>query len=188
MTRRQQWVQRQLKYKQRRDRMYQRGWAFVLSPSETLPGAPLTPHHAGRRTPLWNGGKQLPLRIKTRGGKVILTPVIEFPPVTFTLSAVGPKHPGHVTFTGLWRAIVDSAPSRHLHRAYIRYHLRGVKYVGHKPDRMNGYQRKCWGAARVAYFEGYFPEWDPLSRHPTEADIIAGADPYGGPFPQTPGH
>lgn len=58
--------------------------------------------------------------------------------------------------------------------AYHGGHQRRRMYVGHKPGRLNGYQRRCWGAALVRFRTGAFPDNDPLQRRPNESDIAAG--------------
>jgi len=85
---------------------------------------------------------------------------------------------------GMAAAIADALPSKQRRQA-IRYHTRRVIRIGHKPNRMNGFQRSCWGAAYHAYSDGYFPDWDPLQRHPNFEEFLLG-DVYSGPFPQTP--
>lgn len=186
MTRRERYLLRRRRYLYRRSKMYQRGWNYVLSPSATLPGHPLTPHRAGRRTPLWNGDKQGPCGVLSRSYDATMDADAQFPGVTFDVSPSGPTKPPHVKLTGAWRLIVDSYGDKHFKLPLIGYHARRRNWVGRKPDRMTGVQRQTWGAGFFAINNGYFPDWDPLHRHPNEADILGGAPTYAGPYPQTP--
>ena len=185
MTRRQQFNLRRAKYGRKLQAMYRRGHAYTyIPPSFAYPyGQHL---RAGRSTPIWHAGaKQLTDRVKH--GPKPYTPGLPFPlPFTFAVSPIGYKLVPHVSLTGAAAAARDAQPNRHLNQAAVGYHGRRRFYIGKKPDRMNGFQRKCWGAAHVAYSQGYFPDWDPLGRHPTESDVALGAPSYAGPFPQTP--
>jgi len=112
-------------------------------------------------------------------------PTLFSPTLTYNVD-VSPGNPPHVALTGpFWGGTFTARPG-HARGEIIGYHKRRVLYFGHRPWRMNGFERKCWGAAKVAYTEGYFPDWDPLERHPTLDDLDHGADGYSGPFPQTP--
>lgn len=185
MTRRQQWCKRQNIYRIRRKKMYDRGWKFKTVMLMT-PFPHMARVHDGRKTPLWNGDKQKPLDL-AQGSLHGPYPILPLPfGVTYVNTFDGPHKTPHARSTGPWRGALVALEPTHLQTMYWGFQRKRLKWVGRKPDRMNGFQRSCRGAAWRAYSEGYFPDWDPLHRHPTIADIEAGAGFYAGPFPQTP--
>lgn len=185
MTRYATFIKRRRKYLRRRHYMHQRGWQQELRPGIAPPH---TMHwfNVERVTPLWGGNLQRGPDVRDHEGGDWLLTALFFPPATFTLSEIGPGKPPHVTLTGFWRARADLRAPRWERFGVVGYHNRRVHYVGHKPDRMNGRERKIFGAGYFCYTTGYFPEWDPLQRHPNEQDVLNGSPLYDGPFPQTP--
>jgi hypothetical protein len=184
-TRRGRYLQRRERYLRRARRAEHSGWTWATLPGVTVPY--LTHVRTGRKHRLTSPGPTHGQDVSSAAYDATPYPPDLFsPPVTFTLLPATNLRPPHVHLTGSWRHYVDTKPG-HLRRALIGYHRRRTMYWGHRPWRMNGFQRKCWGAAYVAYSNGYFPDWDPLGRHPTLDEVDAGADPYFGPFPQTPG-
>jgi len=184
MTRREQYHFRRKRYQRRAQGMYKMGFIYVRT--LPVPGMPFyTTHRIGRKTPLWSTGvKQRPMQIKH-------PPKHLFPEIGVVIGNHAEIVPAkqHVPPIARWiglsaAAVADALPS-HQRVSAINYHGRRINRVPHKPDRMNGFQRSCWGAAHVAYSQGYFPDWDPLQRHPTFAEFELG-DVYSGPFPQTP--
>jgi len=184
VTRREQYLERQRRYKRRAEQMYRRGHAYLYLPPSL--GHPNGQHlRNGRSTPLWTSGvKQLPDKVKR--GPSPDDPVFPFVEGThFTVSAPSYRVPTIVKWVGFMAASFAAMLPSKQRTSLARHHCRRVNYVGHKPDRMNGFQRSCWGAAYHAYSDGWFPAWDPLQRRPNEADFIGGWI-YSGPFPQTP--
>jgi hypothetical protein len=142
--------------------------------------------HNGRRTPIRHLVIMGPLKlIKSHLRSWPVPAQIVIPPLTFTIDPAGYHQPPRPHITGYWRTFVD-ARKRHFNGEILGFQHRRVHVVGHKPDRMNGFQRSCWGAASFAWLQGYFPDWDPLLRRPNEQDILDGEPFYAGPFPQTP--
>ncbi len=185
MTRRAQFEARQKRYLARRKLMYDRGWKTHYVMSVSLPHR-IVKTTDGRRTPLWNGAKQRPLALVKSAGHGAELPELAFFGFTYITTPAGPRRPPHVAFTGFAGTYFGPPGTKRQKYALIGYHRRRVKWVGRKPDRMNGFQRSCWGAAWLAYSEGVFPDWDPLHRHPNQSDIDGGAAFYSGPFPMTP--
>lgn len=184
MTRRERYLERRRRYMQRRRRAAASGWAWEL----VFGG---TPGHwywvrQTRKHKLTSPGKQSSQDVSSNSyDNNAGEGVVNVPTPTFEVSEVGRNKPPHVKLTGGW-GTYWSTRSWRPHEALIGYHRRRVDYYGHRPWRMNGEQRKIWGAGYFAYNNGYFPDWDPLERHPTEQEVLDGADPYLGPFPQTP--
>lgn len=185
MTRREQFIIRQARYLARRNAMYNRGWKWKTATSVSLPHRPVRVTD-GRKTPLWNGPKQYRGYVNAPEGYGPILPIASAGLFVWHLIPATHGNPPHVAFDGFYGTYFGPPGNKRLKYAQIGYHRRRVKYVGRKPDRMNGFQRKCWGAGWIAMNEGYFPDWDPLARHPTLAELEAGADPYSGPYPQTP--
>lgn len=181
MTRRQQYTARQQKYARRRRLMYRRGWKFKDAVTATVPHH-ATRHHDGRKTPLWNGPKQKPLLLVKSAGHGPLLPYVVDLGIPWHEIAAQQHVPPHVALDGFLATYLGPPGNKRQKFALIGYHRRRVNYVGRKPDRMTGYQRSCWGAMYFCYNNGYFPDWDPLGGHPNEADILAGADTYVGPW------
>lgn len=185
MTRRQQFIERQERFQRRRENMYNRGWhhEFIDVPNDR--GYPYW-QRTTRAVALWFGPKQMPTRTGPGIPRVFLDVAPLGPPITFTISEPARATPPHVTLTGFWGNYVHFVLEYNLRLHFVWYHRRRMRRIGHKPERMNGFQRRCWGAAFQAYSNGVFPDWDPLHRHPNQADIDNGDPSYDGPFPQTP--
>ena len=187
MTRREQFIKRQNRYRRRRERMYALGFQFeFIGPTNPFGGKWW--RRTGRVTPLWGGPLQYRGRLAGLQGTGPLTPPIDLAPLTYHVTDARQTHWPYVSWTGFARVYFPLAGPRKQRRMFIGFQRRRLHAIGHKPDRMNGFQRKCWGAAYLAYSNGSFPEWDPLQRHPTDADLDNGDPPYSGPFPTTPGH
>jgi len=56
-------------------------------------------------------------------------------------------------------------------------HKRRRMYIGRKPGRLTGAQRKLWCSALIHFLEGYWPDWDPLTRSPSETEVLREIDP-----------
>lgn len=56
-------------------------------------------------------------------------------------------------------------------------HQRRRKYIGRKPGRLTGPQRKLYFAALCHFLNGYWPDWDPLTRTPSESQVNLGTHP-----------
>lgn len=183
-TRRERYLQRRERYIRRARRAEHSGWTWGIGPGH-LVWYP-TRQRTGRKHRLYSPGQMHVQGVSSKSYDATLYPLdVWSPAVTFTLIDAEQHKPPHVHLTGFWRTFADTHPG-HLRRAQLGYHRRRVGYMPHRPWRMNGHERKCWGAAHVAYSEGYFPDWDPLQRHPTLDEVDAGAPPYSGAFPQTP--
>lgn len=184
MTRRERYLLRRAKYLRRARRAERSGYTWGIGPGTLVPYP--TQQRTGRKHRLTSPGKQHVQDVSSKSYEAVLDPASAFfPPITFSQSDAGRGKPPHVAFVGFWRTFTDTRIP-HMRFSQIGFHRRRVLYYGHRPWRMNGFERKCWGAAKNAYFEGWFPDWDPLGRHPTLDEVDGGADPYSGPFPQTP--
>lgn len=183
-TRRGRYLYRRAKYKRRRDRAYRSGYTWATAVGHTVPY--LTHVRTGRKHKLEPLGKMHVQGVSSKSYDATPTsPGSWSPTLLYSVSPAGPKHPPHVAFTGPFWPVYAHRRS-HPRYPIIGYHARRVNYWGHRPWRMTGLQRQIWAAGGIAYREGYFPDWDPLGRHPTLDEVDGGADPYSGPFPQTP--
>lgn len=109
-----------------------------------------------------------------------LTPGL--PAVPFTVAEVGFQKPPHVAVSPPHQRpnqFVGSSADYPV----VGYHRKAVQRWKRKPNRLSKEQRAVWLANNYAWREGYFPDWDPLQRHPTGADIDNGEPYYSGPFP-----
>lgn len=66
--------------------------------------------------------------------------------------------------------------TNHARSWWIGYHTRKVHARRHKPERHDGAWRREWGARAFCWNNGYWPDWDPLARHPVLADITSPFD------------
>jgi hypothetical protein len=96
-------------------------------------------------------------------------------------SPAGKGNPPHVKFDHP-SYIASRAIVGHHQKGYGALHCRRAKWIGRKAGRMNGDARRVMGATWHANRDGYYPDWDPLQRHPTLADINEGADYVGSWF------
>ena len=165
--------------------MYTLGWDYFLEfPNPSHPFTALWKRVA-RETPMWGSGeKQMPDRVK-RGPKPGVPLLGIVGGLHYTVSEAKQHIPPIMKFVGTLAASAAEGLPSHGRIGVVNYYQKPVERVGHKPDRMNGFQRSCWGAATHAHLNGYFPHWDPLHRHPDETDFLNG-EMYTGPFPQTP--
>lgn len=183
MTRRQRYLLRRDRYLRRARAARSRGWTWGLVLAQDgvrmVKGRIARPYRA---TPV---GVCLPARVSGKAFAATPDKVFNyFPTVTFVVSEVGHAKPPHVTLTGDAAATV-AAYHGNFPYVMIGYHRRRVPVWGRKPTRHDGAWRKRWGAAVFVTYNGFFPDWDPLHRHPTESEVEAGAPLYSGPFPQS---
>lgn len=185
MTRREQYLERRRRYTHRRELMYQRGHNFIYVPPS--PGHPNGQWlRNGRETPIWSGPNlQGSDRVK-RGPKPDNPNFGVIEGLHFEVTDPARGVPPIARWIGATAAGFAAALPSKQRLPGIRYHNRRVHYVGRKPDRMNGFQRRCWGAAVFAKLNEYFPDWDPLHGRPNYADFLGGWV-FTGPFRPTPG-
>lgn len=182
MTRYDRFLKMRARYLRRAKRLRSGGWITQLLPS-------------GHGNPYW---RRMTRRYDTQRGELQDRPFFaadqqKLPPTpspvfgVFTYEVIKPRKGIFpvVRWTGFLRTHLDTHPQDHPEWGVILYHRRRVPKRGRKAVRMNGFQRKCWGAAWIGYSSGYFPMWDPLQRHPNESEMDE-FEPYGGPFPPTP--
>jgi len=170
-------VQRQRKYKRRRKKKYNQG----KSPT---PGHPEYGHHGGKWE--WNEGeKQTGPDVGSGGKSPQLTRWATFFPETFQITEAKRGNPPHVKIVMPSYVYQYGGVSNASHQL-VGYHNRKVKWIGKKKNKMNGFQRQIWGAGWYARINGVFPDWDPLLRHPTQADKNAGAPSGEGDFWKLP--
>lgn len=175
----------QERFIRRREKMYRRGWLYELQ--FVPPGHPFPSWvRIGRGTPLWSGGRQTKKAMSPEAKHIQLLPWAILNPGGWTLRRIGARKTPVPDIHPFGQNGGNGPGTKHLRLPQVGYHRRRVKRVGHKPDRMNGFQRKCWGAAYFAYVEGYFPDWDPLQGRPNLADFLAGDPGVSGIFRQTP--
>jgi hypothetical protein len=187
MTRRQQFLFRRRRFKKRLERMYRRGWAWEFIGLPNSRGYEYW-SRTERTTELWHGAKQMATRTSAPTPRVQLLPPSSNPVVGYEVFRENAFNVPHVRALPPWNAVMESFLPSHLREGLYGFHRRRVFRCGHKPGRMNGFQRRCWGAGYRAYWaDGFFPSWDPLERRPNESDILAGAGYYEGPFPPVPG-
>lgn len=185
MTRRQQFLDRQRKYKRRTYRMNRAGYKYELVPLPNPKGVAYW-RRAERVVPLWNGEKQLPTRTKPPTLKAILLPNPDYLGRTYAATVDGLHKTPHIHAIGFWKEQITDRLPTNWDRAFVGYHRRRVNYVGHKPGRLNGRERAILSASMSAFYKGYFPLWDPLGRHPDAFDVGNGEPEYSGPFPYVP--
>lgn len=168
MTRRQQFLKSKAKHKRRANRIWK-------NHSKVPPNAANNSHRGGNGLVLPVLGR-IQCRLttsKTYNG--FLTPSIpDMLPVVF--DGTGKGNPPHVKYT-FPPYIVRKSNGIHTRDAIAGFHQRGVIRYGRKEGRMNGPARKVWGAAIFCLKNNFYPDWDPLGRHPTAADIDNGAEP-----------
>jgi hypothetical protein len=178
VTRREQFIIRRNKFIRRAERARNINtiWDNVHETGKT--------RRLGKRVVWESTGLQMPCRVGPHGFHWMDYQPFGLPYVNFTISKIGPRRPPHVSVDPPLQApgpIIDT--SRWF--PVIGYHKRRVKRYGRKPNRLTKFQRSIWLASMHANREGWFPEWDPLQRHPNPEDIANGA-PYVSEVPYVP--
>lgn len=179
MTRRQQYMARRNKFMQRRDRARNQSYTWAQGPL-----GPWQRVRSGKRHRWFHVGKQMPQRQSSATYEYTDDNTHIGGPATWKFHPIGKGLAPHVVYTGLWRLLID-AFGHHPRPALIGVHSRRVNHWPRKQGRRNGRDRRIMGASHFAFENGYFPDWDPLARHPTQQDVINGATPVTD-YPHSP--
>ena len=90
----------------------------------------------------------------------------------------GPRRPPHVRFK--FPRVWGIAPSwTHQQRGVLGYHVKRVKTRRKRPRdaRNTAFARRITGCNFHYFMTGYFPDDDPLNRHPNASDVQNGENP-----------
>lgn len=184
MTRLEQYLLRRERYRSRRTRWYRAGWHWT--PFEVAPGVFIRRRFI-RYRPLLRGPLQYKGHLRPAYPTADLTRVAAADFVDWKVTKPGKGRYPRVLFIGATRAFLDLNPGFRFRLEQTGYYCKRYHAIGKRPWRMTGQERRMWGAGKCAKYNGFFPDWDPLGRHPTLEDLLHGADAYTGPFPGVPG-
>jgi hypothetical protein len=168
MTRREQFDKRQRKWARRRKQMNSHNGAIYISKD-------LRFGHGGGK--VWERvelGLQEPLRIKGKRTSR-MDPENRDPRVLTRVDGGGFGTPPHGVMFGPYVEFMR-AKDYHAANSFVGLHRRAVMKCGRKLNRMDGAARRIMGATWFCLENFYWPDWDPLQRHPTGQEVDDGAD------------
>lgn len=171
-TRRERFLKMQLRHLRRRLKHDDRGWIHrrVIDPVT----GEVERVRLGRKWGYLVLGKQDPLDLKQ--SSYTHAPFLPYTLPRITRE-VTPAEQGKPPIPFLWGIpyLNYRATGNHQRHALHGYHRRRVFIIKRPPGRMKGLRRAVWVANQVFMRRGFFPDADPLGRHPNQTEVATGA-------------
>ena len=167
-TRAGRFLERRKRYERRADADYVQGWDYFFDPVKGY-------NVRGNRVVSLDVGPKQPIYLKRNCLPVHGMNHPPVPGVAWALQEV----PRQGTTPRIEILNVGGVPWPFLgystRGALVGYHVRKMHARRHKQGRRDGAWRKEWGARVFSWVNGFWPDWDPLGRHPDLQDINNGA-------------